>query len=74
MRIEGEVVILTSGVSIFSGLSKMSHSTSTDVSGLMAIPASISWSCIYRINSLGFVLVSEQSAGFSAAVDVIAAS
>ena len=74
MRIEEEVRVLTSGVSLLFGLSKMSHNTLTGVSGLMAIPASISWSWIYRINSLGFVLFSEQSAGFSAAVDVIAAS
>lgn len=64
----------TSGVSLLSELSSMSHSTSTGVSGEMAIPASMPWSCIYRISSLGFVLISEESAGFSAAVDVIAAS
>ena len=64
----------TSGVSAASGFSRMSQRTSTDVSGLMAMPACMPCSWMYRISSLGFVCRSDRSAGFSAADDSTAAS
>lgn len=59
----------TSGLSLGSAASRISHSTSTDVSGLMAMPASNPWSWIYRINSFGLVFLSDVSSGLSAAVE-----
>ena len=64
----------TSGISFSSGFSKISHSTSTEVSGFIAIPASIPLSCMNRINSLGLVFLSEVASGDSAAVEEMAAS
>ena len=72
--IEFERLHLTSGIASLLGLSRISHKTSTGVSGLIAMPASIPVLCMYSIISFGLVLVSVWSSGFSAAVDVVAAS
>lgn len=64
----------TSGFSAELGFSTMSHKTSTEVSGLMAMPACMPCSWMYRISSFGLVCWSEWSAGLSAAVEATAAS
>lgn len=52
----------------------MSHNTSTDVLGLIAMPACIPFSCMKRISSLGDVFASDLAEGESAAVEEMAAS
>lgn len=53
----------------------MSHSTSTGVSGLIAMPACMPSSWMYRINSRGLVrFVVDLSVGSVAATDETAAS
>lgn len=64
----------TSGTSALSVFAKISHSTSTGVSGFNAMPACIFCAWIYLISSFGLVVRSEWSAGFSAAVEATAAS
>jgi hypothetical protein len=66
--------VRTSGLSFSSEFSNMSHKTSTGVAGFIAIPACIPFSCINRINSLGFVFFSDVASGDSAAVEEMAAS
>lgn len=65
----------TSGRSFSSSASKISHRTSTLVSGLIAMPACMSSSWMYRINAFGvhFSVVS-LSSGVLAATEVVAAS
>jgi len=64
----------TSGLSFSFGFSKISHKTSTGVSGLRAMPACIPLSWINRISSLGLVFSEEVASGDSAAVEEMAAS
>lgn len=66
---------LTSGRSARSGLSRMSHNTSTGVSGLIATPACMPSSWIYLINWRGLVrAVVVLSVGSVAATEETAAS
>jgi hypothetical protein len=65
----------TSGRSSLTSFSRISHSTSTGVSGLIAMPACMPSSWMYRISALGDVgVVVVLSSGFVAATDDTAAS
>lgn len=69
-----EALQLTSGRSALSGLSNISHNTSTGVFGFIAMPACMPRSWIYFMSSLGDVLDVDVPEGVSAAVESMAAS